>query len=94
MTGPSCQNVRDLSEISNSHPRYYFMKNNSHNLLHHTGRVLDFVSRRCEHYLNDADEAGCKECREIWEKLLEDYKRHIEMLRKEIERHAKEGSLD
>jgi len=70
------------------------MKNNSHNLLHHTGRILDFLHRRCEHYLDDADEIGCKECRAIWEKLREDYRKHVEMLKEEIVRHAKEGTLD
>lgn len=70
------------------------MKNNTHNLLHHTGRVLDFIYKRCDYYLTDADEANCEECRRIWERIREDYERHVEILRSEIEKHVKEGTLD
>jgi len=70
------------------------LKNNVHNLLHHTGRVLDFVYKRFDHYVDDSIEVNCNSCKEIWEKIREDYVRHIEMLRDEIVRHAKEDGLE
>ena len=67
------------------------LKDYNHDLIHQLSETSDSVWR-VEDYIKNAE--GCDVCREIWEEIKGDYEKHVEMLRAEIERHAKEGSFE
>ena len=46
-----------------------------------------------ETYLEDAEEAGDQTCANLWRTLKQREEEAIEMLRGEVERHAKDGTL-
>jgi hypothetical protein len=67
------------------------MKNQNYNLVKLLLSKLDTVWRIEKHYLNDVEDDSCKE---VLNKILEDDKRHIELLKAEISSHIKEGKFD
>ncbi len=46
-----------------------------------------------DNYIKDAENEGNSRCTEIFRKIKADEERHVEMLKQEIERIAKEGRL-
>lgn len=69
------------------------MQNINYNLLKVFHSKLDNVWRLEKHYLKDAKGAKCK-CLATLNKILADDKKHIEMLKKEIEEKVKKGSFN
>lgn len=63
------------------------MKNANYNLVKMLLAKLDSVWRIEKFYLKDTDDEGCKE---VLNRILEDDREHIELLRNEIAQHVKE----
>lgn len=67
-------------------------KDHNHDLVHAITKKNDAVWRYQKYYLKTSQ--GCEHCTSLWNKLIEDDNKHIEMLKEEIERHVKEGRFD
>jgi len=63
------------------------MKNVNYNLVKLLLSKMDNAWRLEKYYIVDAQEAGCHSL-EVLKKILEDEKRHIEMLRQEVSLRA------
>lgn len=70
------------------------MKNINYDLLKMLHSKLDNVWRIEKHYLKDAEETKCQHCIETWKKILEDEKKHVEMLKNKIEKKIVENKFD
>lgn len=68
------------------------MKNYNYDLVKMLFAALDDSYRIEKYYLKDAE--ACSHCAESFKKMKEDIDGHIEMLRQELIRHAKEDTLD
>jgi bacterioferritin (cytochrome b1) len=71
-----------------SHP----MTNLSYDVLTVLQNKLEAVAAY-EHYLKDCHESGNAECQKLVAELKADDERHIELLRKEIERMVRAGTF-
>lgn len=80
--------VEVMEEIVSEEP----MRNHNHDLIQVLSEKLDGVVRY-QIYREDA-EGECEVCQRIWDDIKQDDMRHVEMLRDEIIRHAKEGTFD
>ncbi|MEX1064274.1 MAG: hypothetical protein WD898_01675 [Candidatus Paceibacterota bacterium] len=69
------------------------MKNINYDLLKLLHSKLDNVWRLEKHYVDDAKEAKCHSVPAL-EQILEDEKRHVEMLREEIKMRMEAGIFD
>ncbi|KKP97897.1 MAG: hypothetical protein US71_C0008G0012 [Parcubacteria group bacterium GW2011_GWD2_38_12] len=68
------------------------MKNHNYDLTKMFFAALDDSWRLEKYYIKDAE--SCSHCAEVFKKMKEDIDGHIEMLRGEIIKHAKEDSFD
>jgi hypothetical protein len=66
------------------------MKDSNYDLVAALHNKLEAVTVY-DRYMKDC--TGEKECSTIWQQMKQDDLRHAEMLRKEIERHAREGEF-
>jgi hypothetical protein len=66
------------------------MKNFNYDLIHLLSIKLQNVSRY-EIYKQDAREAGCEECIQMFDQMKANDQRDVEMLRSQIEGHVKSG---
>ena len=66
------------------------MKNVNYNLIKMLHNTLDDEWRIHKFYIKDA-KSGCKECAKIMERICMDLERHLRMLTKELQNHAKKG---
>ncbi|MDO8587451.1 MAG: hypothetical protein Q7T82_10460 [Armatimonadota bacterium] len=66
------------------------MKNFNYDLIHLLSVKLQNVSRY-EIYKQDARDAGCDECSEIFDQMKADDEKHIQRLRQQIEDHVRNG---
>ncbi|HOM83566.1 MAG TPA: hypothetical protein PLZ94_17455 [Armatimonadota bacterium] len=80
--------VEVMEEIVTEEP----MRNHNHDLIQVLSEKLDGVVRYPVYHEDTVDE--CEVCMRIWEQIKQDDMRHVEMLRDEIIRHAKEGTFD
>lgn len=69
------------------------MKNINYDLVKLLHTSLDKIWRLEKHYIKDAEEAKCHSAGAL-KKMLEEEKRHAEMLAKEIESRAEKGIFD
>jgi hypothetical protein len=69
------------------------MKNINYDLVKLLHTTLDAVWRLENHYIKDAQEANCHSVSAL-EKILEDEKKHAEMLRAEIKMRIDAGAFD
>jgi hypothetical protein len=68
------------------------MKNHNYDLIKMLFAALDDSYRIEKYYLEDAK--ACPGCHEAFSKMKTDIDRHIEMLKSELAKHAKEDALD
>jgi len=68
------------------------LKNHNHDLVHSLSEKCDAVWRYKNDYLKNSEK--CSSCIKMWEKLMEDDEKHIEILKEEISRHIKENRFD
>ena len=66
------------------------MQNTNYNLVNILTYKLHRVWHRYDQYIEDAMREGCASCKELWEKIKQDEQKHIEWIRKEIEKHVNE----
>lgn len=66
------------------------MHNANFDLVHALTNKADALSVY-DRYVQDAQ--GCQECRDLWQTIKQDDKKHHDMLMQEITRHAKEGKF-
>lgn len=64
------------------------LKNNIHNLLHQLSEISDSAWRIEKHYLEESNK--CDTCVDLWRQLHEDYDRHIELIKAELNKHINE----
>ncbi len=69
------------------------MKNINYDLIKTLHSKLDNMWRIEKYYLEDANKAKCHSV-PAWGKILEDEKKHVDMLKKEIEMRIKAGIFD
>ncbi len=70
------------------------MQNANYDLLKMLLTKLDDTWRVEKYYAEDARKYECKECAELMKKIAAEDQRHLELLKKELERHVKEGNFD
>ncbi len=68
------------------------LKDHNHDLIHSISEKCDGVWRYKKEYLKNS--AGCPSCVKMWQKIMEDDEKHIEMLKEEIGCHIKEDKFD
>jgi hypothetical protein len=68
------------------------MKNFNYDLVHLLSVKLQNVSRY-EIYKQDAKEAGCVDCSDIFDQMKADDEKHIQQLREQIEEHVRSGNF-
>lgn len=70
------------------------MKNSNYNLVKLLLRKLDDTWRIEKHYEKDAKESACPSCTAILTSIRESDEKHVQMLRRELKRHAKNNVLE
>lgn len=70
------------------------MQNLNYDLIKVLLGKLDDHWRITKHYTGDAEEAGCKDCLKLFEKIVKDDQNHIEMLKKELGKHISEKKFE
>jgi len=69
------------------------MKNENYNLIKMLHTKLDDMWRLENYYLRDAQKAKCAGCQELYQTMIRDIKKHLELLTREVEAHAKSNRL-
>lgn len=68
------------------------MKNHNYDIIKMLFASLDDSYRIEKYYLEDSK--ACAHCHEIFTDMKKDIDKHVDMLREEVTRHAKEDSLN
>ncbi len=88
MGGQQKQQVGSMQgQLYETAPAVEAMENFNHNLIQCLNEKLDSVWRY-EKYIQDSPHDPC---RKIYEQMLNDDKRHVQMLREEISRHCQQN---
>jgi rubrerythrin len=69
------------------------LQNSTFNILIALGKEAQFLYSTIDTYINDAQNDNNSELENIWTAIKEDRKRHMDMLRKALEKEAKEQKL-
>jgi rubrerythrin len=69
------------------------LQNSTFNILISLGKEAQFLYSTIDTYINDAQNDNNSELENIWTAIKEDRKRHMDMLRKALEKEAKEQKL-
>ena len=67
------------------------MKDHIHNLVQQLSEKQDSVWRYENHYVKDAEQAGCDTCVAMYKKHLERDREDVEELTTELKKHLNEG---
>ena len=78
-----------IGQVVGERPRVRAMSDTSHDLIHCLSTKLDLVWRY-EKYIEDAERENRPECAQLFRQLEEEERRHVERLRAEIEREARQ----
>jgi hypothetical protein len=70
------------------------MQNANYNLVKVLLSELDDAWRIKKHYLQDADEFGCADCKKILQKIHDNTEEHVQMLSKELTKHHEDGKFN
>jgi rubrerythrin len=69
------------------------LENSTFNILIALGKEAQFMYSTIDTYVSDAQKDKNSELENIWNTIKEDRKRHMDMLRKALEKEAKEEKL-
>jgi rubrerythrin len=69
------------------------LENSTFNILIALGKEAQFMYSTINTYISDAQKDNNSELENMWNTIKEDRKRHMEMLRKALEKEAKEEKL-
>jgi rubrerythrin len=69
------------------------LENSTFNILIALGKEAQFLYSTIDTYLSDAQKDNNSELENTWNTIKEDRKRHMDMLRKALEKEAKEEKL-
>jgi rubrerythrin len=69
------------------------LENSTYNILIALGKEAQFLYSAIDTYISDAQKDNNSELENMWNTIKEDRKRHMEMLRKALEKEAKEEKL-
>ena len=70
------------------------MKNANYNLIKVLLSELDDAWRIKKHYLQDAEEYGCDNCKNVLKKIHDDTEEHIKMITDELAEHYKDAKFE
>ena len=69
------------------------LENSTFNILIALGKEAQFMYSTIDTYISDAQKDNNSELENTWNTIKEDRKRHMDMLRKALEKEAKEEKL-
>lgn len=69
------------------------LENSTFNILIALGKEAQFMYSTIDTYISDAQKDNNSELKNTWNTIKEDRKRHMDMLRKALEKEAKEEKL-
>jgi rubrerythrin len=69
------------------------LENSTFNILIALGKEAQFMYSTIDTYINDAQKDNNSELENMWKTIKEERKRHMDMLRKALEKEAKEEKL-
>ncbi|HKG31767.1 MAG: hypothetical protein M3250_02980 [Thermoproteota archaeon] len=69
------------------------LENSTFNILIALGKEAQFLYSTIDTYISDAQKDNNSELENTWNTIKEDRKRHMDMLRKALEKEAKEEKL-
>jgi rubrerythrin len=69
------------------------LENSTFNILIALGKEAQFMYSTINTYISDAQKDNNSELENMWNTIKEDRKRHMQMLRKALEKEAKEEKL-
>jgi rubrerythrin len=69
------------------------LENSTFNILIALGKEAQFMYSTIDTYISDAQKDSNSELENTWNTIKEDRKRHMDMLRKALEKEAKEEKL-
>ena len=78
-----------IEQVVGEQPRVRAMSDTAHDLIHCLSTKLD-LAWRYEKYIEDAERGNRPECAQLFRQLEEEEHRHVERLRAEIEREARQ----
>ena len=69
------------------------LENSTYNILRALGKDADFLYDTVDTYINDAQKANRNDLVEMWNTIKRDRQRHLQVLRQELEKEAKQEKL-
>jgi rubrerythrin len=69
------------------------LENSTYDILRALGKDADFLYDTIDTYINDAQKANRNDLVEMWTTIKNDRQRHLQVLRQELEREAKQEKL-
>ena len=69
------------------------LENSTYDILRAVGKDADFLYDTVDTYINDAEKANRNDLVEMWNTIKNDRQRHLQMLRQELEKEAKQEKL-
>ena len=69
------------------------LENSTYIILRSLGKDDDFLYDTVDTYINDAQKANRNNLIEMWNTIKRDRQRHLQMLRQELEKEAKQEKL-
>ncbi len=69
------------------------LENSTYDILRALGIDADFLYDTVDTYINDAQKANRNDLVEMWTTIKNDRQRHLQMLRQELEKEAKQEKL-
>jgi len=69
------------------------LENSTYDILRALGKDADFLYDTVDTYINDAHKASRNDLVEMWNTIKNDRQRHLQMLRQELEKEAKQEKL-
>jgi hypothetical protein len=69
------------------------LENTTYNILAAVGKDADFLYSTIGTYIKDAQHANRSDLIDMWNTIKQDRQRHLQMLRQELEKEAKQEKL-
>lgn len=70
------------------------LENSTYNILSALGREVDFLYSTVDKYIQDAEKDGRQDLVDIWNEIIQDKQRHLNRLKKCLEKEVKEENLN
>ena len=69
------------------------LENSTYDILRALGKDAEFLYDTVDTYINDAQKVNRNDLVEMWNTIKNDRQRHLQMLRQELEKEAKQEKL-